>query len=136
MGGGLLGGIRKKRNEAVCGNPRRLVVRAVGTSHSKEVGIGGTIRAPSLLVIAKSPGKRPRCPLAHPRHPPAHPPLLTAAPIPLSLQLQTTKANQLSISGTRFFGENLTADLKPDRQKELKNGVFMLFPRILAAPNF
>ena len=52
------------------------------------------------------------------------------------LQLRTTKANQLSISGTRFFGKNLTADLKPDGQKELKNGVFMLFPRILAAPNF
>ena len=53
-----------------------------------------------------------------------------------AIQLRTTKANQLSISGTRFFGENLTADLKPDGQKELKNGVFMLFPRILAAPNF
>ena len=52
------------------------------------------------------------------------------------LQLWTTKVNQLSISGTRFFGENLTTDLKPDGQKELKNGVFVLFPRILAAPKF
>jgi hypothetical protein len=36
----------------------------------------------------------------------------------------------LNISGTRFFGENLMTDLKLDGQKELKNGVFMLFPRI------
>ena len=56
-GGGPSGGIRKKRNKAACGNPRRLVVRAAGTSHGKEVGIGGTIRAPSLLVVAESLGK-------------------------------------------------------------------------------
>jgi hypothetical protein len=54
----------------------------------------------------------------------------------LVVQLRTTKANQLIISGTRFFGENLTTDLKPDGQKEPKNGVFMLFPRFLAAPIF
>ena len=89
-GGGPSGGIRKKRKEVACGNPRRLVVHAAGTSHGKEVGIGGTIRAPSLLIIAESLGKRPRRPLAHPRHPPAHPPLLTAAPIPLSLPSYTS----------------------------------------------
>ena len=44
------------------------------------------------------------------------------------VQLQTTKVNKLSISGTRFFGRNLMTVLKMDRQKELKNGVFMLFP--------
>ena len=38
-----------------------------------------------------------------------------------SIQLWTTKANQLIISGTRFFGENLMTDLKLDGQKELKN---------------
>ena len=46
------------------------------------------------------------------------------------LQLRTTKINNLSISGTRFFGGNLMTVLKSDRQKELKNGVFMLFPRV------
>jgi len=46
------------------------------------------------------------------------------------VQLQTTKVDKLNISGTRFFGENLTADLKPDRLKELKNDVFMLYPCI------
>ena len=46
------------------------------------------------------------------------------------IQLRTTKVNKLNISGTRFFDENLTMDLKPDGQKELKNGVFMLFPRV------
>ena len=61
--GGPSGGIRKKRNEAACGNPRRLVVRAAGMSHDKEVGIGGAIRAPSLVVIAESSGERPCCPL-------------------------------------------------------------------------
>jgi len=30
----------------------------------------------------------------------------------------------------RFFDGNLTTDLKPDGQKELKNGVFILFPRV------
>ena len=54
----------------------------------------------------------------------------------VDVQLRTTKANQLIISGTRFFGENLMTDLKPDGQKELKNGVFMLFPRFLAMPKF
>jgi hypothetical protein len=44
------------------------------------------------------------------------------------IQLQTTKANKLNISGTRFFDKNLRTDLKLDRLKELKNGVFMLFP--------
>ena len=53
-----------------------------------------------------------------------------------TLQLGTNKHNNFIISGTRFFGENLMTDLKPDGQKELKNGVFMLFPRFLAAPNF
>ena len=38
----------------------------------------------------------------------------------ISLQLRTTKVNQLNISGTRFFGENLTKDLKPGWQRELK----------------
>jgi hypothetical protein len=52
------------------------------------------------------------------------------------VQLWTTKANQFIISGTRFFRENLMTDLKLDRQKELKNGVFMLFPHFLAAPTF
>ena len=52
------------------------------------------------------------------------------------VQLRTTKVNQLIISGTRFFGGNLMTDLKPDGQKELKNGVFMLFPRFFGAPNF
>ena len=52
------------------------------------------------------------------------------------LQLRTTKVNHLNISGTRFFGENPTTNLKPDGQKGLKNGVFMSFPRILAAPKF
>ena len=46
------------------------------------------------------------------------------------VQLRTTKVNKLSISGTRFFGRNLMTVLKLDRQKELKNGVFMLFPRV------
>ena len=45
-----------------------------------------------------------------------------------SVQLRTTKVKKLSISGTRFFGRNLMTVLKLDRQKELKNGVFMLFP--------
>ena len=44
------------------------------------------------------------------------------------LQLWTTKADQLIISGTRFFGENLMTDLKPDGQKEHKNVGYMLFP--------
>ena len=83
-------GIRKKRNEAACGNPHHLVVHTVGMSHGKEVGIGGTIRAPSLLVVAESLGKRPCHPLEHPRCPPAHPSLLTAAPIPLSLPSYTS----------------------------------------------
>ena len=52
------------------------------------------------------------------------------------VQLQTTKANQLIISGTRFFGRNLTMDLKPDGQKELKNVGYMLFPRFLSMPKF
>lgn len=46
------------------------------------------------------------------------------------IQLRTTKVNQLIISGTRIFDENLTTDLKPDRQKKLKNGIFILFPRV------
>ena len=46
------------------------------------------------------------------------------------VQLRTTKVNKLSISGTRFFGGNLMTVLKSDRQKELKNGVFILFPRV------
>ena len=53
-----------------------------------------------------------------------------------SVQLRTTKANQLIISGTKFFGENLMTDLKPDSQKELKNVGSMLFPRFLAMPKF
>jgi hypothetical protein len=54
----------------------------------------------------------------------------------MRIQLQTDKGNKLIISGTRFFGKNLTADLKQDGQKEPKNGVFMLFPRLLVAPIF
>ena len=42
------------------------------------------------------------------------------------VQLRATKVNRLNILGTRFFGENLTTDLKPDGQKKLKNGAFML----------
>ena len=57
-------------------------------------------------------------------------------PFYLHLQLWTTKANQLITCRTRFFGENLMTDLKPDRRKELKNGLFMLFPPCLAAPKF
>ena len=53
-----------------------------------------------------------------------------------SVQLWTTKANQLIISGTRFFGKNLMTDLKPDSQKELKNVGSMLFPRFFAMPKF
>ena len=53
-----------------------------------------------------------------------------------SVQLQITKANQLIISGTRFFGKNLMMDLKPDSQKELKNVGSMLFPHFLATPKF
>ena len=45
------------------------------------------------------------------------------------VQLRTNKVNKLVISRTRFFGWNLTTDLKSDGQKELKNGVFVLFPR-------
>ena len=52
------------------------------------------------------------------------------------VQLRTTKANQLIISGTRFFGENLMMDLKPDSQKELKNVGSMLLPCFLAMPKF
>ena len=52
------------------------------------------------------------------------------------VQLRTTKANQLIISGTRFFGENLMMDLKLDSQKEFKNAGYMLFPRFLAMPKF
>ena len=48
--------------------------------------------------------------------------------VDMRVQLQTTKVNKLSISGTRFFGGNLMTVLKSDRQKELKNGVFILFP--------
>jgi hypothetical protein len=44
--------------------------------------------------------------------------------------LRTTKVNKLSISGTRIFDGNLTTDLKLDRQKELKTGLFILFPRV------
>ena len=50
----------------------------------------------------------------------------------VSVQLRTTEANELIISRTRFFGENMTTDMKPDGQKELKKGVFVLFPRLLA----
>jgi len=46
------------------------------------------------------------------------------------IQLRTTKVNKLSISGTRIFDGNLTTDLKPDRQKEFKTGLFILFPRV------
>ena len=56
--------------------------------------------------------------------------------VPKKLQLWTTKVNKLIISRTRFFSENLTADLNPDGQKELKNGVFMLFPRFFGCANF
>jgi len=45
------------------------------------------------------------------------------------LQLRTLKVNKLNILGTRFFSENLTTDLNSDERKELKNGIFMLFPR-------
>jgi hypothetical protein len=62
--------------------------------------------------------------------------LSRALPALSYIQLGTNKRNKFIISGTRFFGKNLMTDLKPDRQKELKNGVFMLFPRFLAAPNF
>jgi len=53
-----------------------------------------------------------------------------------SVQLWTTKVNKLIISGTRFFSENLTTDLKPDRQKEFKNGVFKLFPCLFGHAKF
>jgi hypothetical protein len=52
------------------------------------------------------------------------------------LQLWTTKVNKFDISGTRFFGKNLTTDLKPDRQKEFKNDVFILFPRLFGCAKF
>jgi hypothetical protein len=52
------------------------------------------------------------------------------------LQLRTTKVNKFNISGTRFFGKNLTTDLKPDGQKEFKNGVFILFPRLFGCAKF
>jgi hypothetical protein len=47
-----------------------------------------------------------------------------------TLQLRTTKVNKLSILGTRIFDGNLTTDLKLDRQKVLKTGLFILFPRV------
>ena len=56
--------------------------------------------------------------------------------LPRLLQLRTTKDNQLIISGTRFFGGNLMTYLNPDGQKELKNGVFMLFPHFFGTPIF
>jgi len=52
------------------------------------------------------------------------------------LQLRTTKVNKLIISRTRIFGKNLTTDLKPDGQKELKNGVLILFPRVFGRAKF
>jgi hypothetical protein len=48
----------------------------------------------------------------------------------IKVQLRTTKVNKLSISGTRIFDGNLTTDLKLDRQKELKTGLFILFPHV------
>ena len=50
--------------------------------------------------------------------------------IRFSVQLRTTKVNKLGISGTRIFDRNLMADLKPDGQKELKTGLFILFPHV------
>jgi len=52
------------------------------------------------------------------------------------LQLRTLKVNKLNILGTRFFGENLTTDLNSDERKELKNGIFMLFPRGFGCAKF
>jgi len=53
-----------------------------------------------------------------------------------SLQLRTLKANKLNILGMRFFSENLTMDLNSDERKELKNGIFMLFPRGFSCAKF
>ena len=53
---------------------RRLVVHAAGTGNDKEVGIGGTIGAPSLLVVSENP-----------LHIPSSPPFLAVAPDPFSL---------------------------------------------------
>jgi len=55
---------------------------------------------------------------------------LRSLTVRISIQLRTTKVEKLNTSGTRLFGANLTTDLKPDGQKELKNGVFLLFPRV------
>jgi len=52
------------------------------------------------------------------------------------IQLRTLKANKLNILGTRFFSENLTTDLNSDERKELKNGIFMLFPRGFSCAKF
>jgi hypothetical protein len=54
------------------------------------------------------------------------------------VQLQTTKVNKLSISGTRIFDGNLTTDLKLDRQKELKTeplAVAIALITYILAPN-
>jgi len=57
-------------------------------------------------------------------------------PVTQWLQLRTLKANKLNILGTRFFSENLTTDLNSDERKELKNGIFVLFPRGFSCAKF
>ena len=54
----------------------------------------------------------------------------------ICLQLRTIKDIQFCISGTRIFWEKLLTDLNSDGQIELKNGVFIKFPRVFVAAKF
>ena len=64
---------------------RRLVVHAAGTGNDEEVGIGGTIGAPSLLVGSENPRGTTNN-SSFPLHIlPSSPPLLAVAPDPFSL---------------------------------------------------
>jgi hypothetical protein len=73
-GGKPSGGIRKKKTRGGVWNARYLVVHTTGAGND-EVGVGGTIGAPSLFVVAENP--------LHIL--PSSPPLLAVAPVPFSL---------------------------------------------------
>ena len=52
------GGITKKRLRGGVHSARRLVAHTAGMGNDEGIRIGGTIGAPSLLVIAENPGER------------------------------------------------------------------------------
>jgi hypothetical protein len=79
------GGVRKEKIRGSVQIARRLVVHAAGTGNDEEVGIGGTVGAPSLLVVSENPGERRIISSFPLRILPSSPPLLAIAPDPFSL---------------------------------------------------